>query len=162
MRKAKSLISSDNKQGEKPIQYIHILSLALRKSQWMTTQRKEELGRGQNQDDEEGNALLGSVLIWTDVQIMTGGVDVKKHFLSLEMGNTKMHEVGMNTVDVRNRGSPLEHRKDGGRDNREVWKAVRTRWVMWGLKVFGFYPKFNGRTLEVFKKRNNLSVKNFS
>lgn len=54
---------------------------------------------------------------------MTGGVDVKKHFLSLEMGNTKMHEVGMNTVDVRNRGSPLEHRKDGGRDNREVWKG---------------------------------------
>lgn len=54
---------------------------------------------------------------------MTGGVDVKKHFLSLEMGNTKMHEVGMNTVDVRNRGNPLEHRKDGGRDNREVWKG---------------------------------------
>ena len=34
-----------------------------------------------------------------------------------------MHEVGMNTVHVRNRRSPLEHRKDGGGDNREVWKG---------------------------------------
>lgn len=34
-----------------------------------------------------------------------------------------MHEVGMNTVHVRNRRSPLQHRKDGGRDNREVWKG---------------------------------------
>lgn len=34
-----------------------------------------------------------------------------------------MHEVGMNTVHVRNRGSPLEHRKNGGRDNREVQKG---------------------------------------
>jgi len=40
-------------------------------------------------------------------------------------------------------------------------KAVRTRWVMWGLKMFGFCPKFNGKTLEVFKKRNYLFVKKF-
>lgn len=123
VKKAKSLFSSDNKQGEKPIQYIHILSIALRKIKWMTTQRSLRVRKGARIRMMRRKCSLLGGIIWTDVQIMTGGVDVKKHFLSLEMGNTKMHEVGMNTVDMRNRGSPLEHRKDGGRDNREVWKG---------------------------------------
>ena len=88
--KAKSLLSLDNKEGEKnnTIYSYTIESLEEIHSEWQYREMSVS-GRGQESDRIRRKCPHLGGIIWTDVQIMTGGVDVKKHILSLQNGKYK-------------------------------------------------------------------------